>query len=94
MQSKRYRSKKKLNIRPNGIASFGKQFGDEFGKVLSSGFRTTRTPVVKFNKKKNKKEKFTFKDRKELMLKIRKASEKQDHNLLLNLSREYLNRSG
>jgi len=49
---KKYRPAKKLNIRPNGIASFGKQFGDEFGKVLSSGFRTTRTPVVNFNKRK------------------------------------------
>jgi len=41
-----------------------------------------------------KKEKFTLKDRKELMSKIRKAAEKQDHNALLKLSREYLDRAG
>jgi len=40
-----------------------------------------------------KKEKFTSKDRKELMVKIRKASEKQDHDSMLKLSREYLFRS-
>jgi len=50
--NKKYRSKKKLYIKTTSIASFGKQFGDEFGKVLSSGFRTTRNPVVKFNKRK------------------------------------------
>ena len=49
---KKYRPKKKLYIKTTSIASFGKQFGDEFGKVLSSGFRTTRNPVVKFNKRK------------------------------------------
>jgi len=49
---KKYRPKKKLYIKTTSIASFGKQFGDEFGKVLSSGFRTTRTPVVNFNKRK------------------------------------------
>ena len=89
MKSKKHRSKEKLNIRKTSIADFGRQFGDEFGRVLSSGFRTTRTPVVKVNKKK-----FTVKDRKELMSKIRKASEKQDHNALLKLSREYLDRTG
>jgi len=48
---KKTRSKKKLYIKTTSIASFGKQFGDEFGKVLSSGFRTTKNPVVKFNKR-------------------------------------------
>ena len=52
MKSKRYRSKKKLNIRRTGISEFGRQFGDEFGRVLSSGFRTTQRPVVRFNKRK------------------------------------------
>ena len=51
MKSKRYRSKRKLNIKTTGITSFGKQFGDEFAKVLVSGYRTTRSPAVKFNKR-------------------------------------------
>ena len=60
MNSKRYHSRKKLNIRPNGIASFGKQFGDEFAKVivggLVSGFELFYNPIVKCNKRKKKRD--------------------------------------
>ena len=58
INSKRYCSKRKLNIRPNGIASFGKQFGDEFGKVVVGGlvsvFESVYNPIVKCDKRKKK----------------------------------------
>ena len=41
-------------VKKTSLATFGKQFGDEFGRVLSSGFKTTKTPVVKFNKRNKK----------------------------------------
>ena len=53
-KNKKYRSKKKLNIEKSGIASFGRQFGDEFAKSLSSGFRTTLNTTVKFNRRKRR----------------------------------------
>lgn len=51
---KKSRTKKKLNIERSSISSFGMQFGDEFARSLSSGFRTTQDPVVKYNKRKRR----------------------------------------
>ena len=58
MKRTKYRSKKKLNVRPNSIASFGKQFGDEFAKVVVGGlvsvFESVYNPIVKCDKRKKK----------------------------------------
>lgn len=58
MNSERYRPQKKLYIEKTSLASFGKQFGDEFAKVVVGGlvsvFESVYNPIVKCDKRKKK----------------------------------------